>query len=467
MNTIENIVSKISSAFEFNKATLSGALDVIVIEHPDGTMVCTPFRVRFGKLQILKSNFQAISITVNGVLTSVTMKLSNSGEAYFPVQEDFSPICEESKSFSQKNSPSCSKSLCDNNRIKNEQILPKKGDYCDDLLADEEANEEDDVVQMSLCAHLWLQTDYKEKIFMENVVEFDEFQKNPWEIINHPNLLVKVGLKVYNKEEALPMILALIVYNRPLTPVARVASLPGSSHELSNKMSLLTLTSDSLRSLNLNTGKNEAVYTVNSSLQGEQKIAGRIYLWNSNCKIVISDIDGTITKSDVLGHVLTMMGKDWSHPGVVKLYKSIEKNGYKILYLSSRAIGQANTTRNFLDSLRQEGLELPDGPLIISHDRLFKSFVREVILKTPEKFKTTALNEIAELFPLDALPFYAGFGNRDTDAIAYRAVGVSLDNIFIINPKGNIFVFNDNVYLESYPEMTATVDTIFPPIGLN
>ena len=59
-----------------------------------------------------------------------------------------------------------------------------------------------------------------------------------------------------------------------------------------------------------------------------------------NCRLVISDVDGTITKSDLLGHVLPRVGFDWSHPGINKLFSSIEKNGYHILFLSSRAIAQ-------------------------------------------------------------------------------------------------------------------------------
>ena len=58
------------------------------------------------------------------------------------------------------------------------------------------------------------------------------------------------------------------------------------------------------------------------------------------CRLVISDVDGTITKSDLLGHVLPRVGFDWSHPGINKLFSSIEKNGYHILFLSSRAIAQ-------------------------------------------------------------------------------------------------------------------------------
>jgi phosphatidate phosphatase PAH1 len=35
-----------------NSATLSGAIDVIVVEQPDGTFLCTPFHVRFGKYAV-------------------------------------------------------------------------------------------------------------------------------------------------------------------------------------------------------------------------------------------------------------------------------------------------------------------------------------------------------------------------------------------------------------------------------
>lgn len=43
----------------------------------------------------------------------------------------------------------------------------------------------------------------------------------------------------------------------------------------------------------------------------------RIFLWDPNEKIVISDIDGTITKSDILGQILN----NYLHSGVVKLYQ--------------------------------------------------------------------------------------------------------------------------------------------------
>ena len=59
----------------------------------------------------------------------------------------------------------------------------------------------------------------------------------------------------------------------------------------------------------------------------------------------IADIDGTITRSDVMGHFAALLSKDWTHVGVADLFTSIEKNGYTFLYLSSRSISHAELTR--------------------------------------------------------------------------------------------------------------------------
>jgi phosphatidate phosphatase LPIN len=51
-------------------------------------------------------------------------------------------------------------------------------------------------------------------------------------------------------------------------------------------------------------------------------------------------------RSDVLGHILPIVGKDWAQSGVAKLFTKIKENGYKLLYLSARAIGQLNLIIN-------------------------------------------------------------------------------------------------------------------------
>jgi phosphatidate phosphatase LPIN len=73
----------------------------------------------------------------------------------------------------------------------------------------------------------------------------------------------------------------------------------------------------------------------------------KIFLWDEQEKIVISDIDGTITKSDILGQILYK----WFHTGVTKLYTEIYKRNYKIIYLTARAIGQYEQTSKFLETV--------------------------------------------------------------------------------------------------------------------
>lgn len=101
-----------------------------------------------------------------------------------------------------------------------------------------------------------------------------------------------------------------------------------------------------------------------------------IYLLRWNTRLVISDVDGTITKSDLLGHVLPPLGVDWSHAGITQLFHNIVQNGYEIMYLSARAIGQANITRDYLHTLVQNGYKMPSGPVIISPHGLLPSLYR-------------------------------------------------------------------------------------------
>lgn len=128
--------------------------------------------------------------------------------------------------------------------------------------------------------------------------------------------------------------------------------------------------------LNLSPGLNDMVFSVTTAYQGTSRCECQIYLWNYDDKIVVSDIDGTITKSDILGHILPAIGKDWAQSGVANLFNKISRNGYRVLYLSARAIGQASITRDYLKSVRQGDIELPYGPLLLSPTSLISAFHR-------------------------------------------------------------------------------------------
>lgn len=224
------------------------------------------------------------------------------------------------------------------------------------------------------------------------------------------------------------------------------------------------MTSDDLKRLNLKYGRNEITYSCRGSYGGPQENTSRIFFWNHKVKIVISDVDGTITKSDVLGHILPRFGKDWSHNGVAELFTNIRKNGYEILYLTSRAIGMADSTRSYLQSIEQQGdFKLPDGPCIMSPDRLMYAFKREVIDRKPHLFKIAALWNVKNLFKGDINPFYAGFGNRETDLISYRAMGISFKKIFIINPQSEVVIIQ-SMFKKTYEKINDMVDQVFPPV---
>lgn len=66
--------------------------------------------------------------------------------------------------------------------------------------------------------------------------------------------------------------------------------------EIKHYAKTLRLTSDQLKSLNLKPGPNTVQFSVSSSYSGYAVVTARIFLWESTDQVIISDIDGTITK---------------------------------------------------------------------------------------------------------------------------------------------------------------------------
>ena len=330
---------------------LSGSMDILVIESPNGEYKSSSFHIRFGALKVIKSKEQDIEIYVNSKKTDVTMKLSRSGDAYFQYDELDPQVMNQQEIY---DSP-----IEGNNKLK----------------------------------------------------ELDEIIKSD-----------SGKIKSY----------------RSFFP-----------------------SSNQIKQLNLKPDRNEICFVSRTSTSGIQTLKSSIYLWPSTSKIVISDVDGTITRSDVLGQVLPFIGRDWTHEGVAELFSAITKRGYRIVYLTARAIGQSTMTKNYLDSLIQEKKSLPPGPLFMSPDGLFTSFKREVIEKKPHLLKIPMLTELKNLFPEEEKPFFAGFGNRETDGVAYRYLEVPLNNIFIIDTSSNVLRLGDTKKT-NYKELSNNLDGIFP-----
>lgn len=80
-----------------NPATLSGAIDVIVVKHvgDDGevTLSSSPFHVRFGKLQVLRAGDKRVTVRLPNNLPAphiapFDMKVSDTGEAFFVLETE-------------------------------------------------------------------------------------------------------------------------------------------------------------------------------------------------------------------------------------------------------------------------------------------------------------------------------------------------------------------------------------------
>uniref|UniRef100_A0AAY4ET20 phosphatidate phosphatase n=1 Tax=Denticeps clupeoides TaxID=299321 RepID=A0AAY4ET20_9TELE len=368
-------------------------------------------------------------------------------------------------------------------------------------------------VTMSLCGKVGSTSQINKEKFMEHIVSYQDFFKNPG-IIDDPNLVICINSKYYNWAVAAPMVLSMQAFqkNLPKSTIeqlvkdkmpkksgrwwfswgrkdmnsGQVQIMLGVRSELYSSQAVdfnvfirlsqcitqmyrksLRLTSEQIESLNLREGANKVVFSVTTQYQGTCRCEAAIYLWNWDDKIIISDIDGTITKSDALGHILPQLGKDWTHHGIAKLYHKIHQNGYKFLYCSARAIGMADITKGYLQWVNDKGTVLPKGPVLLAPSSLFSALHREVIEKKPEVFKITCLTDIKDLFYPDRQPFYAAFGNRTNDAYAYREVGVPETHIFTVNPKGELIQEKTKANKSSYAHLSELVDHVFPLITKN
>ncbi|KAM6463389.1 phosphatidate phosphatase LPIN1 isoform 1-T2 [Liasis olivaceus] len=378
-------------------------------------------------------------------------------------------------------------------------------------------------IAISLCGGLSDNKEISKEKFLEQEVTYQQFVDNP-AIIDDPNLVVKIGNKYYNWTTAAPLLLAMQAFQKPL-PKATVDSImrdkmpkkggrwwfswrgrnssikeeakpaqglsgkeeKGIADRIKDESSssdedhrttseaihppllsgigykkTLRLNSEQLKNLNLKNGPNDVTFSVTTQYQGTCRCEGTIYLWNWDDKVIISDIDGTITRSDTLGHILPTLGKDWTHQGIAKLYHKVSQNGYKFLYCSARAIGMADMTRGYLHWVNERGTVLPQGPVLLSPSSLFSAFHREVIEKKPEKFKVQCLTDIKNLFHPNTEPFYAAFGNRPADVYSYKQVGVSLNRIFTVNPKGELIQEHAKTNISSYVRLCEVVDHVFP-----
>lgn len=101
-------------------------------------------------------------------------------------------------------------------------------------------------------------------------------------------------------------------------------------------------------------------------------------------------------------------------------------------------------------------------------------------MRKPELFKMACLRDILRLFAEGTQePFFAGFGNRITDAMSYRSVGIPASKIYTIDSTGVVktellqaaghkgsYIQLVSVYAESETDkQNDLVNEVFPPVS--
>lgn len=524
MGVAKSIFTTVSGLYNnINPITLSGVNDIIVVKDDDGELKCSPFQLRFSRLKFTTARNQ-VHVIINGKVSEIDMTITSQGDLFFE-QEIAKDDCDYEKLVDYLQSPETQISSILNdplsqikkltaeeqnyiNQIRNENLkgrmysinfikhntdntyseLLKQYTKFNYMLCSPENYEyllknhkrllqiientmnktnQSSKISFSVCLNVKIDKSYESvfdsflvkdienpentvvKLEDENnhvfFVSFTTFSRLYFEILfskNKRHKLVEFLEKEYNKSVGWSIFKSKKTLKRDVC-------------------FSLTLSSAELKSLNLKSGKNEVIFKVSGI---DRQLEACIYLWDSKDKIIVSDIDGTITKSDVRGHLYNLMGKDWTHSGIASLYSKLVKNGYKIIYLTSRPLGQSFATKNYLKQVTQDEHRLPDGPVMHNPDGVLEAIYQEIILKKPEEFKISCLRQIKNLFN-GKNPYIAGFGNRITDVVTYKAMGIPENRIYTINGLGQIQAEYSKATVGTYHTINEFIDSIFPPIN--
>jgi hypothetical protein len=231
---------------------------------------------------------------------------------------------------------------------------------------------------------------------------------------------------------------------------------------------------EQLAHMGLRHGTNDIEFVV-ATCTGSERVCAKLYLWPVSAKIIIAEIDGAISRvaptssSRRLSSLLTSKDKGSAdpHQGALAFYARAAQNGYRIVYLTSRGLSQADLIHAKLQrgSLENRDLSLPNGPVLLSPDRLLASDNEDPLTSVTRDFKFAALNGIRTLFPQDVNPFYAAFGNTYADSVVFTQVGVFPGKVFLVDQgDGRLRHRSMMNYQESYSSLLGLLDKMFPPI---
>ena len=223
-------------------------------------------------------------------------------------------------------------------------------------------------------------------------------------------------------------------------------------------------TNDEMQNMALDGERNDGLLVV-ADLNIELKF--QIFVFNQNDRLVVTDIDGTITTSDVGGFLGGSIGVGVEQPRVVEFFDKVDFNGYKVLYLTARPMAFDGLTREYLFETLQDvdgnppdffRYSLPKGPLFMSPISAEKAISADA-----EIMKLSTLTSIINLFDLKEGVIYGAYGNKNSDTESYLKSGIKGDNVYLINEQSNIVnVATGNI--TSYKVQSQMINEYYPKL---
>ena len=229
--------------------------------------------------------------------------------------------------------------------------------------------------------------------------------------------------------------------------------------ELTDSEKTCKFTESQLMQMKLKDGLNKASFVVQKL---DVEIPFSIFLYDQKTKLILTDIDGTITTSDVRGFLGAQLGYDVHHDGVIEFLHKIAKQGYVIIYLTARPIALDLQTRKYLfkDLQNDEhGYKLPQHPLFLTPAVMSEAALGDATDHT--NIKTMTLKNLMALFNNKSNQVFGAYGNKDSDTEAYRNIGITDEKIFIINKQSHMV----NVGTQkptSYKDHAKNVQAMYP-----
>jgi len=342
--------NRLKDALDFNSSDMSGCCDVIVVEDEYGARHSTPFHLRIGTFQLLHHKLAQVQVIINGQMAKEPMLVNSQGVGYFQAPFDHQSEMRTSRLPSPFRDPlranqakltifgndieeSRSRSMLPMQRSHNpkareatrEKQLPTKNPF---VSTDNQQTAllftkikrflaQNDRVRISLCAHLVLPI-YPEsqirRIFEENMVEIRKQDAELEQLLNDDRVMLSIDGRLYDYDSGVNKLVQITLEPAQLDWEQKTEIL----HETSRKGSPLfsNQTKESrkppqgfFKGLNLNVGVNQIEYRFKGNFGSETVIKCRLFYYDHQAqyRLLISDIDGTITKSDILGMVQSFL----------------------------------------------------------------------------------------------------------------------------------------------------------------